>query len=96
MVKSNLTEVKIAVSMFKVTEQEGKLVTFKDSNIAGMKEAIRVSNPLISNLSQLQRRVGRQAKKFEKLAETIEARDKADAKRLGRAVQNSALNKSIV
>jgi len=78
MVKSNLTDVQSAVSLFKEMSVQAKKVTLGESNIVGMKEAGQLCNCLVTVNLELATEVKHQADRVVKLAETIEARDKQD------------------
>jgi hypothetical protein len=88
-IKSNTEEIEAAVARFKTTDKSGVLSTIQVSNIAGMHEAVRLFNPLISNLSQLEQRALGKAEQLRALAYIIEARDKGDAEAFGRGIKAS-------
>lgn len=83
-IRSNLGDAQGAVSQFKESEKSGKQCSLGESNIAGMKKAVKISNQLIGDLSKLESGIKTQADKFPKLATVMEERDKKDASDLSR------------
>jgi len=77
--KSNLGDAQNAVSLFNEGNYSGQHTSISQSNIAGMKRAVEVSNQIIDDLSRLQSGVKAQADKFPALAAAIESRDRQDA-----------------
>lgn len=78
-VSSDLGSAQAAVSQFNNGQASSQQFSFGESNITGMKSAVKLSNSIIRDLTQLETSVKKQADKFPKLAEVIEARDKQDA-----------------
>ena len=76
--KSNLGAAQSAVSQFKTGHSSGQHFSLGESNIAGMKNALEISNSIIGDLSKLESNIKKQADKFPKLAAVIEQRDKQD------------------
>ena len=78
-VSSDLGAANVAVSQFNKGQSSSQHVSLGESNIAGMKNALTLSNSIVGDLTKLETSVQKQADKFPKLAEVIEARDKQDA-----------------
>lgn len=82
-IKSDVGTAQNAISKYGSSESiNSKKSTLGESNLSGMKTAIKVSNKIVGDLTKLQKSVTKQAGKFPKLASAIEKRDKQDAKSL--------------
>jgi len=79
-INSNYGDALSAVSLFNQsgnwTEQTFSL---GESNLAGMRQAVDVSNRIVAELTKLEATVKQEADKFPKLAAIIEARDRQDS-----------------
>lgn len=78
-VSSDIESANAAVSQFNTSNLSSRHFSLSESNIAGMKNAEKISNSIIIDLSKLESGVKEQADKFPKLAAVIESRDKQDA-----------------
>ncbi len=76
---SDLEAANAAISQFNKGQSSSQHFSLGESNISGMKTALNLSNSIIGDLTKLETSVQKQADKFPKLAEVIEARDKQDA-----------------
>ncbi|GHU38797.1 hypothetical protein FACS1894193_13700 [Bacilli bacterium] len=79
-IRSDVGSAQGAVAKFNnLGKQKGQHFDLSKSNIAGMKQAVEVSNHVVEDLSKLQSSVKAKADKFPQLARVIEQRDKQDS-----------------
>ena len=78
-ISSDLGSANAAVSQFNTGNFSSQHFSLGESNIMGMKNAEKISNSIIGDLSKLESGIKKQADKYPKLAEIIEERDKQDA-----------------
>lgn len=79
-VSSNYDVALSAVSEFsQIGNSKGQQFSLGQSNIAGMKQAMEISNRIITDLTKLEIAVKEQANKFPQLASVIEQRDQQDS-----------------
>lgn len=83
-IRSDLASANAAVSGLKDKNNfSGQHFSLGESNIGGMKNAVKVSNQIINNTSKISSGVKKQADKFPKLAAVMEQRDQVDARNWG-------------
>lgn len=79
-ISSNYDVVVSAVSGFsQINNSKGQQFSLGQSNVAGMKQAVEISNSIITDLTKLETVVKEQANKFPQLASLIEQRDQQDS-----------------
>ncbi|MCJ1976686.1 hypothetical protein [Pseudolactococcus paracarnosus] len=79
-IRSDVGAAQGAVGKFNnLSSQMGHHFDLNRSNIAGMKQAVKVSNHVVEDLSKLQSSIKEKADQFPQLARVIEQRDKQDS-----------------
>ena len=78
-IRSDLGAAQGAVGKFtQLSSQTGQHFDLNKSNIEGMKQAVKVSNRVVEDLSKLQSSIKAKADPFPQLARVIEQNDKQD------------------
>lgn len=78
-IRSDLRAAQGAVGKFThLSNQTGQHFDLNKSNISGMKQAVKVSNHVVEDLSKLQSSIKAKSDQFPQLARVIEQRDKQD------------------